>query len=292
MLGCALRHPDGFELRKRCGAEDMPPCKDDYSPWEICLWEYEPQKVEETVAQPQEEPPDMELYEMLKTQSDFVYPYEESVDVQAKVSASKLSAGQGGGGQPNLIRPGWLGQQGMTPADRGIALHEFMQFADFHRANKDPKGEIARLKELGLISPEHAGVIEVHRVRAFFRDSLGKRLLSSREVVKERRFTALIPSGMAQPEPVDEGEEQVILQGAVDCTFMENGQLHIIDFKTDRVDDMQELWRRYLMQIKLYAYAMEQVTGTKVGEMILYSTWLSESSSTVYKGFVHGEERG
>lgn len=97
---------------------------------------------------------------------------------------------------------------------------------------------------------------------------------------------------MAQPEPVDEGEEQVILQGAVDCTFMENGQLHIIDFKTDRVDDMQELWRRYLMQIKLYAYAMEQVTGTKVGEMILYSTWLSESSSTVYKGFVHGEERG
>ena len=74
----------------------------------------------------------------------------------------------------------------------------------------------------------------------------------------------------------------MILQGAVDCTFVENGKLHIIDFKTDRTEDMEELWQRYERQLELYAYAMEEVTGWKVGELALYSTWLNQDSARPY----------
>ena len=103
--------------------------------------------------------------------------------------------------------------------------------------------------------------------------------------MKERRFTAVIPASMADPrrEPGTGEEETVILQGAVDCTFVENGKLHIIDFKTDRVGETGELWSRYGTQIRLYAYAMEEVTGMEVGDLILYSTHLSQAASKPYR---------
>ena len=92
---------------------------------------------------------------------------------------------------------------------------------------------------------------------------------------------ALAAPVLAAPE-APAGDEPVVLQGSVDCTFIENGRLNIIDFKTDRVEDMEELWRRYILQLKLYAYAMREVTGLAIGEMFLYSTWLSEGSGKLY----------
>ncbi len=223
----------------------------------------------------------MELYARLQSQAGFEYPHADVLDVPAKVSASKLAAQQGGSRELNLSRPAWLGAKGMTPAQRGIALHEFMQFADFPAAAGDPAAEIRRLSDLKYLTPEQAGAVEVKRVRAFFKSPLGQRVLASPEVIKERRFTAVIPAGVAQPG-TPAPEEPVVLQGSVDCTFLEDSRLNIIDFKTDRVEDMEELWRRYEVQIRLYARAMEEVAELPIGEMFLYSTWLSMGSGKVY----------
>ena len=122
------------------------------------------------------------------------------------------------------------------------------------------------------------------RVRKFFAGDLGQRVLRSPQVEKERRFTAVIPAFLALPQwgQAPDAGETVVLQGAVDCTFVENGKLHIIDFKTDRVQDTQELWDRYGPQIRLYGYAMEEVTGMEVGELIFYSTHLDQAASRPY----------
>mgnify|MGYP002703239460 FL=1 len=127
--------------------------------------------------------------------------------------------------------------------------------------------------------------MDVHRVRAFFRGALGQRVLRSPEVVKERRFTVTIPDYLAMGLPEEEGKgERVVLQGAVDCTFLEGGRLHVIDFKTDRVEKVEELWVRYRRQLELYAHAMEQATGQRVGDLVLYSTYLSEACPHPYHG--------
>ena len=144
--------------------------------------------------------------------------------------------------------------------------------------------------EKAWLTPEQGEAVDVHRVRAFFQGSLGRRVLASAEVLKERRFTVTLPAHMVreglEDRCLEDGglEEQVVLQGAVDCTFLERGKLHIIAFKTDRVPDMDELWRRYWVQLRLYAYAMEEVTGYQVGEMFLYSTWLNQGSGRPYEG--------
>lgn len=277
---CALQHPDGGELRKLAGGEDIPVRFDDFTPWRIQLEEYVPVPLQEELGPAPVEPPDWEMAEWLRQRAEFRYPYEEKLDIPAKVAASKLAVEQGAAGEVKLSRPAWMGEKGLTPAERGIALHEFMQFADFPSAAADPGKELRRLVEKAWLTPEQGSAVEVHRVRAFFQGDVGKRVLASEEVVKERRFTVSIPSHMVREGM--EGEE-AILQGAVDCTFWEDGKLHIIDFKTDRVETVEELWQRYQVQIRLYAYAMEQATGQEVGDLILYSTYLSEACTKGYR---------
>lgn len=281
LMLCALRHPDGVELRRAAGIEEGAAVRDAGAGWDISLMEYEPPAAEEALPEIQDVEPDMELYAAIGAQSAFRYPYTDVLDVPAKVSASKLSAQQEGSRELNLSKPAWLGAKGMTPADRGIALHEFMQFADFQAAAADPESELRRLSRLRYLTPEQARAVEIKRVRAFFRSPLGQKVLGSPEVIKERRFTAVIPAGAAQPG-TPAPEEPVVLQGSVDCTFLEDGRLNIIDFKTDRVEDMEELWRRYITQLRLYARAMREVSGLRIGEMFLYSTWLSEGSGKAY----------
>lgn len=63
----------------------------------------------------------------------------------------------------------------------------------------------------------------------------------------------------------------MILQGAVDCMFEENGSLYILDFKTDRCYNKQELWERYGPQLTLYKEAMTRVMNKEVKDTVLYS---------------------
>ena len=50
----------------------------------------------------------------------------------------------------------------------------------------------------------------------------------------------------------------------------------IVDFKTDRINDMQELKARYSGQLTLYRRALEKIFPA-VGECILYSTKLKQT---------------
>ena len=283
LLLCALCHPDGGELRKLAGVEDLPLCREDYTPWRIGWSRYEPAPAAE---QPQESQPaalDMALYQRLRSQVDFTYPYSGALGVPAKVAASKLAAAQGAGREITLPRPAWLGEQGMTPAQRGTALHEFMQFADFPAAAQDPEQELQRLVAGAYLTPEQAAAVDQQRVRKFFAGDLGQRVLRSPQVEKERRFTAVIPAFLALPQwarPRRWGDCGAPGRGGLHLRG--NGKLHIIDFKTDRVQDTQELWDRYGPQIRLYGYAMEEVTGMEVGELIFYSTHLDQAAARPY----------
>ena len=79
---------------------------------------------------------------------------------------------------------------------------------------------------------------------------------------------------MAAPEtPAAFAKETVVLQGAVDCMFEEEGKLWIVDFKTDRVFSEEEIHSRaevYRPQLEAYSIALEQVLEKKVVRRVLY----------------------
>ena len=58
----------------------------------------------------------------------------------------------------------------------------------------------------------------------------------------------------------------------VDCFFEEDGELVVVDFKTDHVSHAQldERAEHYRPQLEAYSMALTRVMGKKVKEKVLY----------------------
>ena len=94
---------------------------------------------------------------------------------------------------------------------------------------------------------------------------------------REQPFVFGIPaSRLLDPEHKDAGSkaldtELLMIQGIIDAYFEENGSLILMDYKTDRIGDMEELWTRYETQMDYYREALESLEGLSVSERRLYS---------------------
>ena len=73
-----------------------------------------------------------------------------------------------------------------------------------------------------------------------------------------------------------ESGEMILVQGIIDVFFEEEDGLVVLDYKTDYVPQEPEetLKRRYGKQLALYGRALEEITGKRVREKILYSFYL------------------
>ena len=65
--------------------------------------------------------------------------------------------------------------------------------------------------------------------------------------------------------------ETMLVQGIIDVCFEEDGELVVLDYKTDKIWSEQKLLDKYQSQLEYYARALEQITGKKVREKIIYS---------------------
>ena len=62
-----------------------------------------------------------------------------------------------------------------------------------------------------------------------------------------------------------------MVQGIIDAFFLEDGKVVVVDYKTDRVEDIGELRRRYQIQLDSYEEALSRVTGYPVSRKIIWS---------------------
>lgn len=280
LLLCALRHPSGAELRDLAGA--LPgitvPAQ---GQWGIRLIYPQNEKGREQERGEEELlAPNRELEAEITQNIDYVYPYAALKGIQAKIAASDLAAQEFSAQFAASSRPAFLSSAGLTPAERGTALHAYMQFADYKKAAANPQAELERLITQKFLTREQGQAVDLTRVGAFFKSRIAKRILASETVMREYRFTVEITAGEVKPELTGEMRNQpVVLQGAVDCAFVENGSLIIVDYKTDKTQNPHELWERYHEQLALYRRALEQCTPWRVGECLLYSFGLNSEIS-------------
>lgn len=282
ILLCALRHPSGASLRERAGIGERPALTADED-WEIRVirTEKEPEVHQDSVEEPlnflSSDMPEKELPESFVQMFHYQYPYQELSALQAKVTASGLSKQTEKELFEAVSRPAFMEKSGLTPAEKGTALHAFMQFADFTRASVSPKEELERLVQERFITKEQAEAVEIEKIRTFFDSELGMRLLRSDHILREYRFTVELPAQKAVPNLSEQwAEQKVVLQGAIDCAFEEDDAFVILDFKTDHIKSVQELSDRYALQLSLYRSALQSCTNKKVKECLLYSFHLGE----------------
>lgn len=210
----------------------------------------------------------------------FVYPYTALSTVPVKVAASALAHRDTDGAFVATARPAFLNETGLTPAEKGTALHTFMQFADFPKAATDPEQEADRLYAAGFLSAAARDALDMTRICAFFNHPLYTRMCQADAVWREYAFTVPLSVATVDPTLSDLADETLIVQGIADCVFEENGALVIVDYKTDRVKDMTVLRERYRKQLDIYRQALQQTFSKPVKETVLYSLHLNAAIDT------------
>ena len=217
-------------------------------------------------------PANLFLVKKLEERLRFHYPFEEDTETPAKVSVSQLV--HSGDREEYLFtrRPKLLTRQALTPTERGIAAHKFMQFADFHQAAADVEGEIARLTQRGYITPEEGKFMDRQMLRKLLEGPLGRRMLAADQLYREIRFLReFTPQELGAIDPAFQVRSTVTVQGIADCVMMENSVGTIVDYKTDLVREEETLRTRYAGQLRLYQAILEQQLDITITQRLLYS---------------------
>lgn len=206
---------------------------------------------------------------------DYQYPHRSACGIPAKITATQLK-----GRLPDhevteqafevprksafrFRRPEFL-KGGLSAAEKGTATHLFMQFANFNRCTheKELQKELNRLCLEEYLTKDQINAIPVSDILRLFRSELGSWLLKM-PVQREFKFSLLVDAAEFGFGPV---QEQIMLQGIVDCFVLEKSGITIIDFKTDRVPDPE----RYRSQLDTYGKALSRIFKVPVKKKLLY----------------------
>ena len=66
--------------------------------------------------------------------------------------------------------------------------------------------------------------------------------------------------------------EQVLLQGVIDCSVLDEDGIILLDFKTDRVskESLTSTVEKYRSQLDTYAHAIQRIYEMPVKQKLLY----------------------
>lgn len=175
-------------------------------------------------------------------------------------------------------------------SDAGTSFHRFMELLDIRgllaiRENsKSPENselsdfvdrELCRIEKQGLMDGEQLGLIRREDIEGFLGTDTALCMAEAEDkgrLFREQRFMVSFPARELDPSSGSEAPQ--LLQGIIDAYFEKDGELIILDYKTDRKITPEILRERYGMQLELYKKALEKLTAKKVRSCLIYSTWL------------------
>ena len=226
---------------------------------------------------------DQDFERGLKEALSYQYPYQEDIRLHTKLTVSELKKqGQFVDEEESDFLPTIpvflreeIKEEKTGGVRRGTAYHRALELLDFSKVKtaKDLSSALEKLKEDGRLSGESFALLSENQILAFINSPLGRRLAAAQErglLKREQQFVIGIP---AREMDVADSDERILIQGIIDAYMEEEGQLVLVDYKTDFLKEGEEsiLFDRYGIQMEYYRRALEQITGKKVKEMIIYS---------------------
>ena len=166
------------------------------------------------------------------------------------------------------LLPKFLQEAGeATGALRGSAYHKVLEMLDFSKEYtlEQISEEIEALQKKGLLTETMKICVKEEDILTFLQSPIGRRMQKASQnglLHAEQPFVL--------GEELEAGE-MMLVQGIIDTYFEEDGELVVLDYKTDRVWSAKELVERYRVQLEYYAKALEQITGKSVKEKRIYS---------------------
>lgn len=244
------------------------------------------------------------LYDLIDKKLRWQYPRELMTRLQGKMTVSELKkmAGEEMNGMvlypenvekllPDPGNPLYIAQQ------KGTATHKIFELLPFAEISSEDEvvSFIRQCVEKEQIPAFWEELIPAQKVFDFCCSELGQRMARAEKngkLYRERPFVMGIPvqeiypklaaweiSGISEKLSDRENDrltsERILIQGVIDVYFEEDDGVVLLDYKTDRIPKGKTgeelLIKRYKTQLDYYQKAIEQISGKKVKDRILYS---------------------
>nr|WP_295277729.1 helicase-exonuclease AddAB subunit AddA [uncultured Blautia sp.] len=241
---------------------------------------------------------DQQIRQELEKRFGFVYPYESRRDIPVKVSVSDLKKRsyheetdfeEAVYFEPDIVPliPRFVEEKKeeggeFTGSARGTAYHRVMECIEYNKTDsaEQLKEQLHSLVQNKKMTAAEAECVCISDIRAFVECDLGQRM--KKAAVEGRLFREqpfVISRSAAEIEETWDPQERVLVQGIIDAYFLEEDEIILVDYKTDRVrrNEEQMLIDRYHTQLEDYAQALQRMTGRKVKEKYIYSFTLKKA---------------
>lgn len=279
LMMCMTAHSKSARLREFFGIYESFRYSNDF---EVEYEMFKPKKAEEDSIKESaavHESADSDMVRKLEEMFSFEYDMSLSA-LTAKMSVSDMSK-ETSESFISLRRPELSGEAGeLTPAEKGTALHKFFQFAAFKNLEKDINAEKERLYHEGYLTAKQRDSINEKDVKAFLDSRLYARINQAKKVYREKKFLIAIDDLGLNNEYGEEYKSTMgMVNGIIDMVLEFDDHLVLVDYKTDRVSDINELAERYSSQLELYKKTLEQTETLPVTETLIYSFYKKDELS-------------
>lgn len=156
----------------------------------------------------------------------------------------------------------------LDPLTKGSLYHFIFEKIDSNISTyEEIRKYLIELQERDFISKVEYESIDIEMIKQYIDSDLYRRILNSNNVYREKSFTMYI----------EENGNKILVDGQIDLYFIENNDIVLVDFKTNKkIND-----NLYKKQLELYKIGLEEATGKKVKEKILY--WIMHGKYTSIK---------
>lgn len=208
----------------------------------------------------------------------FKYKHENDTRRRAKFSVTELVHMDSENERVNFIKPDFIKNGNLTGAEIGTAYHKCMELIPLEEFKKASESEYAGIVSRAIektkkLSDDEKRVVKVEKIVKFLTSGLGKRMLNSSEIRRERRFLEHIDGNDIEREELKDFK----LQGTVDMYFVEDGEIVMVDYKTDTIAHFEKERKAYEKQVKMYSAVLPLQTSLPVKEIYLYTFTDSEA---------------
>lgn len=210
--------------------------------------------------------------------------------LEARKTVSSLTESDeitGYGGNPGKKSRQWkrpsfiMENEALTGNEKGTAVHNFFQYINYENAEISIDKEKKRLVNEGYITEKQCSAVSDEFVQGFLDSDIYKEMKKAdpSKIEREKQILVKIDDILQKndfPELEMYRNSDAMLKGVIDLYFEDSeGNIILIDYKTDKMKKEDDFIKRYKNQLALYAAALECITGKKADNIFIYSFVLS-----------------
>jgi ATP-dependent helicase/nuclease subunit A len=167
-----------------------------------------------------------------------------------------------------------------TSAEKGTIVHKILKHLNYLNINdmNSLEKEIKKIVDKKIIIESEYKCLDRNKILNFCNSDIVHRMKKATKIYKEMPFVLKKSVREIFKDENIKKDDTILIQGIIDCYFEEDGNIILLDYKTDWTEDItgEYLKNKYNSQMKLYKEALNKALKREVKEIIIYSVHLNK----------------